>query len=90
MGEMEKDCLVSHGASLLLDERFSSDRTRVPVCTSCGIVAVYNHVKDKAFCPLCNGEAVEWVEMSYAFHIMLQELITMGIYPKMVLKDKGW
>ncbi|MBR9681820.1 MAG: DNA-directed RNA polymerase subunit B [Candidatus Altiarchaeota archaeon] len=90
MGEMEKDCLVSHGASLLLDERFSSDRTRVPVCTNCGIVAVYNYVKDKAFCPLCSGEAVEWVEMSYAFHIMLQELITMGIYPKMVLKDKGW
>ncbi len=90
MGEMEKDCLVSHGASLLLDERFSSDRTKVPICTKCGVVAVYNQVKDKAFCPLCDGENIEWIEMSYAFHIMLQELITMGIYPKMVLKDKGW
>ncbi|HDR53669.1 MAG TPA: DNA-directed RNA polymerase subunit B, partial [archaeon] len=90
MGEMEKDCLVSHGASLLLNERFSSDTTRVPICSKCGVVAVYNHVKDKSFCPLCEGEEIEWAEMSYAFHIMLQELMTMGIYPRMVMKDKGW
>jgi len=90
MGEMEKDCLVAHGASLLLNERFSSDKTRVPICKKCGIVAVYNYVKDKAYCPACGGEDVEWVEMSYAFHILLQELISMGIYPKIELKDKGW
>ncbi len=90
MGEMEKDCLVSHGASLLLNERFSSDKTKVPVCPKCGVVAVHNYVKDKAYCPICGSEEIEWIEMSYAFHIMLQELMSMGIYPKLVLKDKGW
>lgn len=90
MGEMEKDALVSHGASLLLHERFSSDKTSVPVCTKCGITAVYDFVKDRAYCSSCGGEEVEWIEVSYAFHILLQELISMGIYPKILLKDKGW
>ncbi len=90
MGEMEKDALVSHGASLLLNERFSSDKTKVPVCTGCGVTAINDFVKDRAYCPICGGEEIEWIEVSYAFHILLQELISMGIYPKLQLRDKGW
>ncbi len=90
MGEMEKDCLVAHGASLLLNERFSSDKTKIPVCKKCGVVAIYDHYKNKAYCPVCGGEDVEFVEMSYAFYILLNELISMGIYPKIMLKEKGW
>ncbi|MBR9679515.1 MAG: DNA-directed RNA polymerase subunit B [Candidatus Altiarchaeota archaeon] len=88
MGEMEKDCLVSHGASLLLKERFSSDMTTIPVCSSCGVISIYDYMKDKAYCSVCGGENIEWIEVSYAFHIMLQELITIGIYPKLLLRDK--
>ncbi len=89
MGEMEKDCLVAHGASLLLKERFSSDSVKIPVCTKCGVVAIYDHYKGKAYCPVCGGEEIEWIETSYAFYLLLNELISFHIYPKIVLRDRG-
>jgi DNA-directed RNA polymerase subunit B' len=89
LGEMEKDTFVAHGASLLLKERFDSDKTLVPVCEECGIIAVYNEFKNKSYCPIC-GENVEInnVEISYAFKLMLDEFKSLGIYPKMVLESK--
>jgi len=90
LGEMEKDTFVAHGASLLLKERFDSDRTVVPICERCGLVAVYNSYKSKYFCPVC-GEDVEDVsdvEMAYAFKLMLDELKSLGIYPKLKLGSK--
>jgi len=89
LGEMEKDTFVAHGASLLLKERFDSDKTTVPVCEKCGLIAIYDGRKNKSYCPIC-GDNVEItnVEVSYAFHIMLQELMTIGVYRKMMLKDK--
>ncbi len=89
LGEMEKDTFVAHGASLLLKERFDSDKTIVPICESCGIIAIYNEFKDKSYCPIC-GENVEInnVEISYAFKLMLDEFKSFGIYPKMVLESK--
>jgi DNA-directed RNA polymerase subunit B' len=89
LGEMEKDTFVAHGASLLLKERFDSDKTLVPVCESCGIIAIYNEFKNKSYCPIC-GENVEInnVEISYAFKLMLDEFKSLGIYPKMKLESK--
>ncbi len=89
LGEMEKDTFVAHGASLLLKERFDSDKTKVPVCESCGIIAVHDEFKNKSYCPLC-GDNVEisTVEMSYAFKLMLDEFKSLGIYPKLNLKNK--
>lgn len=89
LGEMEKDTFVAHGASLLLKERFDSDRTIVPVCEECGIIAVYNEYKDISYCPIC-GDNVEItdIEISYAFKLILDEFKSLGIYPKMRLKPK--
>ncbi len=89
LGEMEKDTFVSHGAALLLKERFDSDRTIVPFCESCGMVAVYDEYKKKSYCPICGDNiSVSNVELSYAFKLMLDELKSLGIYPKLKLKDK--
>lgn len=90
LGEMEKDCLVAHGASLLLKERFDSDRWVIPVCKNCGLVAVYNRPKNKYFCPVCGADApITLVEVSYAFKLLLDELKSLCIYPKLILKPKG-
>lgn len=89
LGEMEKDTFVAHGAALLLKERFDSDKTVVPVCESCGMVAIYNEFKDQSYCPIC-GDNVEIsdIEMSYAFKLILDEFKALGVYPKLQLKTK--
>ena len=86
---MEKDCFVAHGASLLLKERFDSDRTVVPVCEQCGMIAVRDEFKDKSYSPIC-GEGIEIsnVEISYAFKLILDEFKSLGIYPKLQLESK--
>jgi DNA-directed RNA polymerase beta subunit len=89
LGEMEKDTFVAHGASLLLKERFDSDKTIVPVCESCGIIAIRDDYKNKSYCPIC-GENVEIndVEISYAFKLILDEFKSLGIYPKLQLESR--
>src|SRR3989344_4187189 len=89
LGEMEKDTFVAHGASLLLKERFDSDRTRVPVCEQCGLIAIYDEFKRKGMCPVCGDSSnISFVEMAYAFKLILGEFMTLGVYPKLILKTK--
>ncbi len=83
LGEMEKDCLIAHGAALVLKERFDSDKTVVPICTECGLVAIHDKIKNKKYCSVCGESKVIDVEMSYAFKLMLDELKSMLIYPKL-------
>ncbi len=89
LGEMEKDTFVAHGASLLLKERFDSDKTIVPVCENCGSIAIHNEIKKQSYCPMC-GDNIEVsnVEISYAFKLMLDEFKSLGIFPRLVLENK--
>ncbi|MEK6869442.1 MAG: DNA-directed RNA polymerase subunit B [Nanoarchaeota archaeon] len=89
LGEMEKDTFVAHGASLLLKERFDSDKTVVPVCENCGLIAIRDEYKGKSYCTVC-GENVEIsdVEISYAFKLILDEFKSLGIYQRLHLEDK--
>ncbi len=88
MGEMEKDCLVAHGASLLLKERFDSDKTIIPVCEKCGVTAVFDRIRNRTVCPLCKDTNVHFIEVSYAFYVLMNEMMGLGIYPKILLEDK--
>lgn len=88
LGEMEKDVLISHGAALVLKERFDSDKTVIPICSECGLVAIFNRINNKKYCPVCGESKIIDVEMSYAFKLMLDELKSMLIYPKIVLKEE--
>jgi DNA-directed RNA polymerase subunit B' len=89
LGEMEKDTFVAHGASMLLKERFDSDKTIVPVCEKCGLIAIYDGRKNKSYCPIC-GDNVEIsnVEIAYAFKLFMDEIRSFGVYPKMILKSE--
>ncbi|MFH1025997.1 MAG: DNA-directed RNA polymerase subunit B, partial [Nitrospirota bacterium] len=87
LGEMEKDCLIAHGAALVLKERFDSDKTVVPFCSECGLVAIFDRIKNKKYCSVCGESKIIDVEMSYAFKLMLDELKSMLIYPKVFLKE---
>jgi len=89
LGEMEKDCFVAHGASLLLKERFDSDKTRLYVCENCGTFAVYDSFKNREYCTKCGSKTkISAIELSYAFKLLIDELKSMCIYPKLILKRK--
>ncbi len=90
-GEMEGETLVGHGASMLLHEKFieDSDKAVELVCERCGIIAVNDRIRNKKFCPVCNGAKVYPVEMAYGFKLLLDELKALGIYPKLNLMDKA-
>lgn len=87
LGEMEKDCFVGHGASMTLKERFSSDEVKLPVCKKCGMIAMENETEGEVVCPMCKGSETEEVEMSYAFKLLLDELKSMVIYPKLDVEE---
>jgi len=88
LGEMEQQALVAHGASLLLKERYDSDKVLVYVCNNCGNLAVKDYIKNKVTCLLCNSNEAEPVEISYAFKLLLEELQGMHILTKFDLKNK--
>ena len=89
VGEMEKDCFVAHGASLLLKERFDSDKTRVSICEECGMLAIYDNFKNREYCAKCGGNVkISVVELSYAFKLLIDELKALCIYPKLILGRK--
>ncbi|MEK6845885.1 MAG: DNA-directed RNA polymerase subunit B, partial [Nanoarchaeota archaeon] len=89
LGEMEKDTFIAHGASLLLKERFDSDKIIMPICNKCGMVAIEDEYKGRKYCLMCGEDVgVSYIEMSYAFKLLLDEIRTLGIYPKLNLKTK--
>ncbi len=88
LGEMEQQALVAHGASLLLKERYDSDKVVLPICLKCGAVGIDDNIRGKTFCPLCNSDDVEPVEVSYAFKLLLEELQGLHIQTLFTLKNK--
>ena len=87
-GEMEKDALVSHGASRFLRERLceQSDRYTVPVCRDCGVMCIKHKNHNFAVCNLCGSKNVGVVEMPYSAKLVMQELMSMNVVPKLDLQ----
>ena len=87
-GEMERDCLVGHGAAMLLKDRLldESDAYTIYVCERCGKLAYYDMRQRKYICPLCGGKGkVEPVTVSYAFKLLFQELQSLCLSPSLEL-----
>jgi len=90
-GEMERDCLIGHGTAMLLKDRLldESDKVVIPVCTKCGMVGTKDFESGGTTCPLCGDVPTENVEVSYAFKLLIDELLCMCVFPKLKLKDKA-
>ncbi|HLC54068.1 MAG TPA: DNA-directed RNA polymerase subunit B'' [Candidatus Nanoarchaeia archaeon] len=88
LGEMEQQALVGHGASLLLKERYDSDKTTLWVATQSGHLAIRDRIRNKTYCPITGSTDVEPIEVSYAFKLLIDELLSMHIVTTFDLKNK--
>lgn len=76
-GEMERDCLISHGGSMFIKETFfdMSDEYYVNVCKTCGVI-----LSKKTGCRLCGAENVNVkLNIPYCTKLLFQELMAMGV-----------
>jgi DNA-directed RNA polymerase subunit B len=88
LGEMEQQALVAHGASLLLKERYDSDKVILHICTKCGAIGIEDNIRGKVTCPMCNSQEIEPIEISYAFKLLVDEIQSLHIRTKFNLKNK--
>lgn len=75
-GEMERDCMISHGTSMFLKERLCdvSDPFDAPVCNKCGNIS-----NTDTTCGICDSDSISKVGLPYVSKLVLQELNSMGI-----------
>jgi DNA-directed RNA polymerase subunit B len=91
-GEMERDCLIGHGAAMLLRDRLleESDKYTLYICETCGQIAFYDMKQRRYVCKICDEKVkIAPVTVSYAFKLLLQELQSLCITPKLKLKEKA-
>ena len=89
-GEMERDVLIGHGAAILLKGRLldESDKSNMLVCEECGLIGVYDRNKDQYYCPICGTSAkISSVVVSYAFKLLIQEMMSLGLATRLRLKE---
>eukprot|EP01025_Chloroclados_australasicus_P049879 TRINITY_DN5700_c0_g1_i1.p1 TRINITY_DN5700_c0_g1~~TRINITY_DN5700_c0_g1_i1.p1 ORF type:complete len:793 (-),score=72.46 TRINITY_DN5700_c0_g1_i1:579-2957(-) len=90
VGEMERDCFIAYGCSALLMERlmFSSDAFKVYIDTRHGLVGYYDDKRQCAVSPVDkSSKYMAELHMPYAAKLMMQELQSMNILPRLLLKD---
>ena len=75
-GEMERDCMISHGVSKFLNERLftMSDPYKIPICPNCGQIPTGN-----GECRTCKRDDMRLVNIPYACKLLFQEIMAMGI-----------
>jgi DNA-directed RNA polymerase subunit B len=90
-GEMERDCLIAYGASMMLKDRLleESDKAEVNVCERCGLLAYYDVKQRRYICRVCGEKAkISSVVIAYAFKLLLQEMLSLNVAPRLLVKEK--
>ena len=86
-GEMERDCMISHGASRFTQGRMmdASDKYKVHVCNQCGMIASFNEKVHIHFCRMCeNRTDFSLVKIPYSCKLLFQELQAMNVSPRII------
>ena len=86
-GEMERDCMISHGASRFTKGRIfdASDAYSTFACAKCGSIAAFNNKEHIHYCNMCSNRSdFKYIEIPYACKLMFQELLTMNIAPRIL------
>jgi DNA-directed RNA polymerase II subunit RPB2 len=89
-GEMERDCMVSHGAARFTKGRMydASDKYSVYICKKCGLIASYNDSLHIHHCRICDNRTdFSYVEIPYACKLLFQELNTMNVVPRIMTEN---
>ena len=75
-GEMERDCMISHGASAFLRERLyeMSDPYQIYLCRQCGQISSNKHQ-----CSVCKHHVVCKTHIPYVCKLLIQELMGMSL-----------
>lgn len=83
-GEMERDCIISHGSANFLKERlfWQSDPYSIKTCNICGISL--GHIDAENCCRNCDNSQTSKVEIPYACKLLFQELQSMNICPRIL------
>jgi DNA-directed RNA polymerase subunit B len=90
-GEMERDCLIAYGASMMLKDRLleESDKAEINVCERCGLLAYYDVKQRRFICRVCGEKSkISSVVIAYAFKLLLQEMMSLNVAPRLLAKDK--
>jgi len=90
-GEMERDCLIGHGAAMVIKDRLldESDGTVQYVCGNpeCGHFAIMDR-RGALRCPVCdNTSKIYPVQTSYAFKLLRDELLSLGVAMRLQLEE---
>lgn len=88
-GEMEKDCVLSHGAAYFLKERLidQSDSYRIHICEKSGLIG-FSNLKDQLFwSKIWSNSRICQIFIPYACKLLFQELMSMCITPRIILKS---
>ena len=89
-GEMERDCMISHGAARFTRGRMydASDKYSAFICKKCGLIASYNDKMNIHHCRTCDNRAdFAYVEIPYACKLLFQELNTMNVVPRIITEN---
>ena len=90
-GEMERDCIIAYGASMILKDRLldESDKSEIYVCERCGLVAYHDVKQRRYYCRVCGDKGkVSSVSVAYAFKLLLQEMSSLNVAPRLLVKER--